>query len=112
MGKLFYASAKIYSSENLCVDAIINPLSWLLGAKLEHPVKVPKEGTKRVSTEGDTAICMMPKDHSHGLKMSPVCIGMVGSKAPYPYMLSKACLSLSHKDVSYISKFSRLLTFC
>lgn len=85
MGKLFYASAKIYSSKNLCIDAIINPLSQLLGAELEHSVKVPKEGTKRVSTEGDTAIHMMLKDHSHGSRMSPVCMGMVGSKAPYPY---------------------------
>jgi hypothetical protein len=44
-GKLFYASTHIYVTESLRIDAILNPLSRLLGAELEHSVKAPKEGT-------------------------------------------------------------------
>jgi hypothetical protein len=68
-GKLFYTSTHIYVTESLRIDAILNPLSQLLGAELERSIKVPKEGIKRVSTEGDAAIRVTLTDRSHDTKV-------------------------------------------
>jgi hypothetical protein len=60
------------SSTLVGADAILNPLSQLLGVELELSVKAPKEGTKRVSTEGDAAIRVALRDQSHGTKVAIV----------------------------------------
>ena len=65
---LFRASQCIYDNESRRIDSIINPLSQLMGATLERSVKTHREGSKRISTEGDAAIRVMLKDESRGTK--------------------------------------------
>lgn len=63
------------SSEDLRIAAILNPLSQLQGAlpgAIDRYVKVTKEGTKRVSTEGDAAIRVTLQDQSLGTKQAIV----------------------------------------
>jgi hypothetical protein len=113
-GKLFHASAPIFSSEDLRIEGILSSLTKLLDADLENYVKTFKGETNKTCTEGDAAIRMTLQDQSHGTKVAVVAyiefkneLGLRGEGG------LQGALSLrkhvAHKDVRLLGL---LLTFC